>query len=99
MTELDPATQPFLDDHRIDGTPVLPGVMGIEAFAEAACLLAPGWEVSAIEDVEFLDPFKWYRDEPRRVEVHVRAVPRRRPPRRRCAGWTGAARCPDNPSR
>jgi hypothetical protein len=32
---LDPAEQKFLDDHRIDGTPVLPGVMGMEAFAEA----------------------------------------------------------------
>ena len=31
-----PGTQPFLDDHRIDGTAVLPGVMGIEAFAEVA---------------------------------------------------------------
>src|SRR5271157_3548811 len=29
-TTLDPAAQPFLYDHRIDGTPVLPGVMGIE---------------------------------------------------------------------
>ncbi len=27
-------TQPFLDDHRIDGTAVLPGVMGMEVFAE-----------------------------------------------------------------
>jgi hypothetical protein len=71
VTELDPATQPFLHDHRIDGTPVLPGVMGMEAFAEAATLLAPGWQVAAIEDVEFLAPFKWYRDEPRRLEVHA----------------------------
>ena len=39
-TPLDPARQAFLDDHRIDGTPVLPGVMGMEAFAEAAALLA-----------------------------------------------------------
>src|ERR1019366_1875457 len=31
-TMLDPAVQPFLYDHRIDGTPVLPGVMGIEGF-------------------------------------------------------------------
>jgi hypothetical protein len=75
LADLDPAVQPFLDDHRIEGTPVLPGVMGIEAFAEAAHVLAPGWEVTSIEDVEFLAPFKWYRDEPRRVEVHVRAVP------------------------
>jgi hypothetical protein len=75
LTDLDPAVQPFLNDHRIEGTPVLPGVMGIEAFAEAARLLAPGWEVAAIEDVEFLAPFKFYRDGSRRVEVHVRAVP------------------------
>src|SRR5205807_2037344 len=30
-TTLDPTVQPFLNDHRIDGTPVLPGVMGMEA--------------------------------------------------------------------
>jgi len=52
-TTLDPATQPFLHDHQIDGTPVLPGVMGIEAFAEAAQCLLPGWHVAAIEDVNF----------------------------------------------
>jgi hypothetical protein len=74
-TDLDPAGQPFLDDHRIEGTPVLPGVMGMEAFAEASRLLAPGWDVAAIENVEFLAPFKWYRDQPRRLEVHVSAVP------------------------
>ena len=98
VTELDPAAQPFLDDHRIEGTPVLPGVMGIEAFAEAARLLAPGWEVAAIEDVEFLAPFKWYRDEPRRLEVHVRAVPDG-DRLVATAGWTGGARCPASPSR
>ena len=31
---LDPKTEPFLQDHAIDGTPVLPGVMGLEGFAE-----------------------------------------------------------------
>ena len=41
-TTLDPKTQPFLYDHQINGTPVLPGVMGIEAFAEAAQRHAPG---------------------------------------------------------
>jgi len=62
---LDPAAQPFLDHHRIDGIPVLPGVMGIEAFAELACLALPGRVVAAVEDVRFLAPFKLYRDEPR----------------------------------
>jgi hypothetical protein len=68
-TELDPAVQPFLRDHRIDGTPVLPGVMGLEAFAEAARLLAPDWNVVALEAVDFLAPVKFYRDEPRTVTV------------------------------
>ncbi|MFO7768765.1 MAG: SDR family NAD(P)-dependent oxidoreductase, partial [bacterium] len=70
--DLDPEEQPFLDDHRIDGTPVLPGVMGIEAMTEAACLLYPGMEVEAVEDVEFQAPFKFYRGEPRTVRVRVR---------------------------
>ena len=47
-TTLDPTNQPFLHDHQIDGTPVLPGVMGIEAFAEAAlcCFPAGMWRRS-----------------------------------------------------
>ena len=74
-TPLDPAVQPFLDDHRIDGTPVLPGVMGIEGFAEAALSMAPGWQVEAVEDVEFLAPFKFYRSEPRAVTIEARLEP------------------------
>ncbi len=70
-TTLDPATQPFLYDHRIDGTPVLPGVMGIEAFAEAALCMHPGWHVEAVEEVSFLSPFKFYRDQPRTVTVQA----------------------------
>ncbi|HMD15232.1 MAG TPA: SDR family NAD(P)-dependent oxidoreductase, partial [Terriglobales bacterium] len=74
-TTLDPAIQPFLHDHQIDGTPVLPGVMGIEAFAEAALCLLPGWHVAAIEDVNFLAPFKFYRNEPRTVTVEASIHP------------------------
>ena len=74
-----PAVQPFLYDHQIDGTPVLPGVMGIEAFAEAALCVLPGWQVEAVEDVNFLAPFKFYRSEPRTMtieaEFHRRATP------------------------
>ena len=70
-TTLDPTVQPFLNDHRIDGTPVLPGVMGIEAFAEAALCVHPGWHVEAVEEVSFLAPFKFYRDEPRTVTIQA----------------------------
>jgi len=71
-TTLDPQVQPFLHDHQIDGTPVLPGVMGIEAFAEAALCLLPGWHVEAVEDVAFLAPFKFYRGEPRALRIETR---------------------------
>ena len=71
ITELDPGRQAFLDHHRIEGTPVLPGVMGMEGFAEAAHALLPGWEVVALEDVELLAPFKFYRDEPRTLELRA----------------------------
>jgi hypothetical protein len=68
-TTLDPALQPFLHDHQIGGTPVLPGVMGIEAFAEAALAMLPGYHVEAVEDIAFLAPFKFYRNQPRVVTV------------------------------
>ncbi len=74
-TTLDPLQQPFLDDHRIDGTPVLPGVMGMEAFAETARLLAPDHHVLGVEDVTFAAPLKFYRDEPRTLTVQAVLTP------------------------
>ena len=74
-TTLNPHDQPFLHDHQIEGTPVLPGVMGIEAFAEAALALLPGWQVEAIDHVNFLAPFKFYRSEPRALQVETRIHP------------------------
>jgi acyl transferase domain-containing protein len=68
-TTLDPVAQPFLNHHRIDGTPVLPGVMGLEGFVEAARLLVPGWYVAGLEEVDFRAPVKFYRDEPRTVTI------------------------------
>jgi NAD(P)-dependent dehydrogenase (short-subunit alcohol dehydrogenase family) len=74
-TTLDPVEQPFLYDHRIDGTPVLPGVMGIEAFAALASLVAPDMHVAAVEQMQYQSPVKFYRNEPRTVTL--RAVVRR----------------------
>ncbi|HXY11762.1 MAG TPA: SDR family NAD(P)-dependent oxidoreductase [Terriglobales bacterium] len=74
-TTLDPKIQPFLYDHQIDGIPVLPGVMGTEAFAEAALCLLPGWHVQAIEDVNYLAPFKFYRQEARTLTVEALIYP------------------------
>ena len=49
--------------------------MGIEAFAETALKFLPGWHVEAIEDVNFLAPFKFYRGEARAVRVEVKIHP------------------------
>jgi NAD(P)-dependent dehydrogenase (short-subunit alcohol dehydrogenase family)/acyl carrier protein len=74
-TTLDPKIQPFLRDHQIEGKPVLPGVMGIEAFAEAAQWMLPGWHVEAVEEVNFLAPFKFYRNEPRVLTIQAAFYP------------------------
>ncbi len=49
--------------------------MAIEAFAEVAARLAPDLHLLAVTDVDFSAPCKLYRDEPRTLEVHARAVP------------------------
>jgi hypothetical protein len=66
---LDPTVEPFLDDHRIDGAAILPGVMGMEAFATAADKLFPERTIAAVESMQFAAPFKFYRDEPRELKV------------------------------
>jgi acyl transferase domain-containing protein/NAD(P)-dependent dehydrogenase (short-subunit alcohol dehydrogenase family)/acyl carrier protein len=70
-TVLDPSKQPFLYDHQISQTPVLPGVMGIEAMAEAAALIFPDRRIGAIENVQFLTPFKFYRNQPRTLTIQA----------------------------
>ena len=68
-TTLDPREQPFLYDHKIGGTAVLPGVMGLEGFGEISKALFPDWHIHTIEGVDFLTPFKFYRDEPRTLTL------------------------------
>ncbi|HXJ64641.1 MAG TPA: SDR family oxidoreductase, partial [Actinomycetota bacterium] len=70
-TVLDPRVQPFLFDHVMDGTALLPGVMGAEAFAEVAALALPGWRVAAIEDMRYDAAFKFYRNEPRKLVLRA----------------------------
>ena len=52
-TELSLGRDPYLDDHRIDGAAVLPAVMGLEAMAQAASVLAGAAAPIVIEDVSF----------------------------------------------
>ncbi len=73
-TTLDPKEQPFLYDHQIDGVPVLPGVMGTEAFAELATLLTPGFRVASITE-QFSSPFKFHRSQPRTLYMSATIHP------------------------
>jgi 3-oxoacyl-(acyl-carrier-protein) synthase/NAD(P)-dependent dehydrogenase (short-subunit alcohol dehydrogenase family) len=74
-TTLDPSEQAFLHDHQIGGTPVLPGVMGTEAFAEVASVLCPGYVVGAVERAEFMLPFKFFRSQPATLHLSASGRP------------------------
>ncbi len=73
-TTLDPKVQPFLFDHAMEGTPLLPGVMGTETFAQLASLAAPGMHVAAVTSVEFQRPFKFFRMEPSTLHLSALSV-------------------------
>ncbi|MBA4420673.1 MAG: hypothetical protein C0391_05960, partial [Anaerolinea sp.] len=80
-TVLDPNEHPFLQDHSINGTPVLPGVMGIEGFSVAARHIAStlasekaGFQVDHLEDIRFMTPFKFYKNLPRHIQWKARGV-------------------------
>jgi hypothetical protein len=49
--------------------------MGMEAFAEVARLLVADHHVVAVEDVDFLTPVKFYRNEPRTLTITARIGP------------------------
>jgi len=64
-TTLDPAVQPFLFDHQVEaGVAWLPGVMATEALTEAASVLAPGYSVAAVKNLDMLGAFKFHRNKP-----------------------------------
>ena len=67
----DPTYQGFLFDHQINGTAVLPGVMGVEAMVSAARILYPDMHLKAVKNVAFYAPFKFYKSESRDVFVNV----------------------------
>jgi len=83
--DVDPTIEPFLRDHALNGIPVLPGVIGIEGFSVAARHIASvlasdkqGFIVSQLEDVQFKLPFKFYRNEPRRITWKARVIAEQR---------------------
>ncbi len=59
---------PYLADHAIEGTPYVPGVMGIETFMETATALG-GKVPQGLKDVHFYLPIKLLRNRPQAVRV------------------------------
>jgi NAD(P)-dependent dehydrogenase (short-subunit alcohol dehydrogenase family) len=79
--ELDPNQEAFLKDHSLNGIPLLPGVMGIEGFSIAAQHIASrigssksGFRVERLSNIKFMTPFKFYRDEARRITWKAQVV-------------------------
>jgi NAD(P)-dependent dehydrogenase (short-subunit alcohol dehydrogenase family)/acyl carrier protein len=69
---LDPARQAFLQDHRIDGKPVLPLTVALELMAEAAAAARPEWHVAQVRDLRL---FCGVVLEQERREIALRAEP------------------------
>ena len=65
----------YLSDHAIEGIPVFPGVMGLEAFAEAARLFFPGLSLVAMEQVKFNQALKIFKGKPVDMRVLVSSLP------------------------
>jgi malonyl CoA-acyl carrier protein transacylase len=73
---VDQARDPGIADHRVDGVPYLPGVFGLEAFAEAASLLVPeGQRYLGAEDVRFASPLKQLKAQPVPAKVACEVLP------------------------
>ncbi|NHJ40140.1 MAG: SDR family NAD(P)-dependent oxidoreductase, partial [Asgard group archaeon] len=64
----------FLPDHKIFGKMVVPGVMGLEMFAEVANILIPNKKILAFEDVEFKNPIGV--DGPIEVKIEGKVIER-----------------------
>ena len=64
-------SDPYLLDHSINGTPYVPGVMGLETFAETAAAVT-GKPPKALTQVRFAVPIKLLRSKP--ADVRIKAA-------------------------
>jgi Polyketide synthase dehydratase len=70
LRTLDPAHDLYLNDHRLDGKPVLPMAMALELMAEAAATCWPDLEVVEIKDLRLLKGLA-LEDGPKPVRIVV----------------------------
>ncbi len=68
---LDLARDRYLDDHRIDGRPVLPFAVAMELMAEAALASSPGGSIGSLRAIRLFDGVTLDDDRPRPVDIEV----------------------------
>jgi NAD(P)-dependent dehydrogenase (short-subunit alcohol dehydrogenase family) len=61
----------YLDQHRIDGVPVLPAAVALELAAEAAAAVWPQWYVAEVTELRLLKGLLLEGDKPRAIEITV----------------------------
>lgn len=64
----------WIEDHAIEGNPVLPGVVGIELMAAVAASLFPADGFAGVTDVSFDAPAKVYRKEPTTLHIEAHRI-------------------------
>ncbi len=68
-----PKRDVLLDQHRLSGTPLMPGVGFMEMMAESLSVITKKKTGACIfKNIEFSDAFKLYREEPRDVTIEIR---------------------------
>ena len=65
-------TDPYLEDHVVGKNPYIPGIMGLEGFAEAVCKMR-GQRPDNLRDIHFRYPIKIFPQRPE-AEVITKAV-------------------------
>ncbi len=74
--DVDATSFPWLADHAVGGTPVLPLVVVVDWFVRAAREIYPGIPLTRVRDVKVLKGVRFENfDEEHHLEVHARAVP------------------------
>ncbi len=62
----------YLNHHRFNNVPFLPGVMGLEFFAELAKFLQPEKEIVKFENVEFMSAIRLKDDQPKEIQTDIK---------------------------
>jgi NAD(P)-dependent dehydrogenase (short-subunit alcohol dehydrogenase family)/acyl carrier protein len=75
LRTLDLRRDPYLDDHRVDGRPVLPFAVAMELMAEAAAASVPERRAAGLRDIRLLQGVTV--DDDGETPVRIAAAPRR----------------------